>query len=221
MALLLGIDTGGTYTDAVLIKDESKVIASAKSLTTRNDLALGIGAAVRKVLETSGAKPSEISLASLSTTLATNALVEGQGGRIGLVFIGFRESDLEQHGLRDALKGDPVAVLSGGHNHAGGEAAPLDLETLSQFLDTHANGISGYAVAAQFATRNPAHEIEVARLISERTGAPVTSSHQLSAKLNGPKRAVTAILNARLIGMIDRLIGRAQDGLADIGITAP
>lgn len=221
MALLLGVDTGGTYTDAVLLRDEKDVIASAKALTTRGDLAIGIGTAIRAVLDQSGVEPQHISLASLSTTLATNALVEGQGERVALVFVGFRPSDLEQHGLRDALKGDPVVALAGGHNHAGGEAAPLDVPGLIAFLDTNASGVSGYAVASQFATRNPAHELEVARIISERTGAPVTCSHHLSAKLNGPKRAVTAILNARLIGMIDRLIGRAQDVLNDLGIGAP
>lgn len=89
MALLLGVDTGGTYTDAVLIRDEVTVVASAKSLTTRHDLALGIGGAIRAVLNQSGVKPSDIGLASLSTTLATNALVEGQGERVGLVYIGF------------------------------------------------------------------------------------------------------------------------------------
>ncbi|MBK0329489.1 hydantoinase/oxoprolinase family protein [Rhodobacteraceae bacterium F11138] len=221
MAVLLGVDTGGTYTDAVLLRDEAEVIASAKALTTRADLAIGVGAAIGAVLERSGVLASEISLASLSTTLATNALVEGQGGRVALVFIGFRESDLEKHGLHDALKGDPAVVLSGGHSHAGSEAQPLDIAALKTFLDSECDGVSGFAVAAQFATRNPAHEVLAAQVIAERTGAPVTCSHQLSAKLNGPKRAVTAVLNARLIGMIDRLIGRAQDTLVDLGITAP
>ena len=94
MAILLGVDTGGTYTDAVLLRDEEEVLASAKSLTTRHDLAIGIGKAVQAVLDASGVDPSTIGLASLSTTLATNALVEGQGGRVGLVYIGFPESDL-------------------------------------------------------------------------------------------------------------------------------
>lgn len=220
MVLSLGVDTGGTYTDAVLIRDEETVIASAKSLTTRTDLAIGVGKAIQAVLEKAAIAPAEIAMASLSTTLATNALVEGQGGRVALIYIGFRESDLGKHGLHDALKGDPALVIPGGHNHAGGEAAELDVDALRAFLATH-HGISGYAIAAQFATRNPAHELEVARIISEVTGAPVTCSHQLSSKLNGPKRAVTAVLNARLIGMIDRLIGRAQDALRDIGIDAP
>ncbi len=221
MALLLGVDTGGTYTDAVLIRDEREVISSAKSLTTRADLAIGVGAAVRAVLAEAGVGPEEISLASLSTTLATNALVEGQGGRVALIYIGFKAADLDRHGLRDALKGDPAAVIEGGHTHAGAEAAPLDVEAIRTFLETETEGVTGFAVAGVFATRNPAHEAEAARIIAAATGKPVTCSHQLSAKLNGPKRAVTAVLNARLIGMIDRLIGRAQDTLVDLGITAP
>ena len=221
MALLLGVDTGGTYTDAVLLRDEDEVIATAKALTTRHDLAIGVGEAVRAVLDQSGVAASEISLASLSTTLATNALVEGQGGRVALIYIGFRERDLAAHGLSDALKGDPAIVLSGGHNHAGGEAQPLDENALLAFLETHKSEVSGFAVASQFATRNPAHELRAAQMVSEVTGRPVSSSHQLSARLNGPKRAMTAVLNARLIGMIDRLIGRAEDILIELGVHAP
>lgn len=220
MALLLGVDTGGTYTDAVLIRDEQEVIASAKALTTRHDLAVGIGEAIEAVLKTSGAEASEIGMASLSTTLATNALVEGQGGRVGLIYVGFREQDLEAHGLREALGGDPALVIGGGHNHAGGQANPLDKTTLSAWLDTD-HGISAYAVASQFATRNPAHELEVSEMIRRATGRPVSCSHHLSAKLNGPKRALTALLNARLIGMIARLIEKAEGKLAELGIDAP
>ncbi|MFD3190395.1 hydantoinase/oxoprolinase N-terminal domain-containing protein [Sedimentitalea sp. HM32M-2] len=221
MALLLGVDTGGTYTDAVLLRDEAEVIASAKALTTRGDLAIGAGAAIRAVLEQSGTAPGDIALASLSTTLATNALVEGQGGRVALVFIGFGTDDLQKHGLDTALNGDPAVVLAGGHSHAGSQVTALDIDALEGFLRAHQQGVSAYAIAAQFATRNPAHELQAARLIAERTGAPVTCSHQLSARLNGPKRAVTAVLNARLIGMIDRLIGRTQDCLTELGIAAP
>lgn len=221
MAILLGVDTGGTYTDAVLLRDETEVIASAKALTTRHDLAIGVGGAVRAVLEQSGVLPGEIALASLSTTLATNALVEGQGGRVALVYVGFAEGDLEAHGLTEVLRGDPSLVLAGGHNHAGAEAVALDLDALDAFLEAQAGKVSAFAVAALFATRNPAHELAVAERIRARTAAPVTCSHQLSARLNGPKRALTAVLNARLVGMIDRLIGRAQDTLVDLGIGAP
>ncbi|MCX7558366.1 hydantoinase/oxoprolinase family protein [Sulfitobacter sp. F26204] len=221
MALLLGVDTGGTYTDAVLVRDEETVIASAKALTTRHDLAIGIGAAVRAVLGEAAVDPAQIALASLSTTLATNALVEGQGGRVALVYIGFREKDLQGHGLADALKGDPYVVLEGGHSHSGGEATPLDESGLRAFLDRCKGEVSSFAVASQFATRNPAHEVRAAELIAEITGCPISASHQLSARLNGPKRALTAVLNARLIGMIEALIGRAEDTLKDLDIAAP
>ena len=220
MALLLGVDTGGTYTDAVLVEDEARVVASAKALTTRHDLAIGIGEAVAAVLEASGVAAQEVALASLSTTLATNALVEGQGGRVGLVYIGFRPQDLEGHGLREVLAGDPALVLAGGHSHAGTEAAPLDLAALEEWLRED-HGISAFAVAGQFATRNPAHELAAAELIGRLTARPVSCSHHLSARLNGPKRALTAILNARLIGMIARLIDEAQGKLRQLGVTAP
>lgn len=220
MAILLGVDTGGTYTDAVLIRDEVEVIASAKALTTRHDLAIGIGGAVENVLSASGIAPDRIALASLSTTLATNALVEGQGGRVGLIYVGFREQDMEGHGLLSALGGDPALILQGGHNHAGLAARTLDIAALEAWLDEQ-RGISAFAVASQFATRNPEHELEVARIISEMTGRPVSCSHHLSAKLNGPKRALTALLNARLIGMIASLIQKAEFKLQDLGISAP
>lgn len=221
MAMLLGVDTGGTYTDAVLIRDEEVVIASAKALTTRHDLAIGVGAAVRAVLAQADVIAAEVTMASLSTTLATNALVEGQGGRVALIYIGFRARDLEAHGLKDALKGDPSIILEGGHDHAGSEAAPLDETGLTAFLEKHKDAVSGFAIASQFATRNPAHEQRAAALVRQITGRPVSASHMLSAKLNGPKRALTAVLNARLIGLTLRLIGRAEDVLADIGVTAP
>ena len=221
MPVFLGVDTGGTYTDAVLIRDETDVIASAKALTTRADLSLGIGQAVQKVLDTARIDPADVSLASLSTTLATNALVEGQGGRVALIFIGFGEKDLSRQGLDAALKGDPVIRLAGGHNHSGSEAAPLELDKLRAELASLGDDISGFAVASQFAVRNPAHEIAARDVIREVTGKPISCSHELSAKLGGPKRAMTAVLNARLIGMIDRLIASMEGLLTELGIEAP
>jgi N-methylhydantoinase A/oxoprolinase/acetone carboxylase beta subunit len=140
---------------------------------------------------------------------------------VALIYIGFREKDLAAHGLADALKGDPWVVLEGGHNHAGGQAVALDEAGLAAFLEAQKDQVSGFAVASQFATRNPAHELRAMEMVAEMTERPVSASHQLSAKLNGPKRALTAVLNARLIGMIDRLIGRAEDTLIELGVSAP
>ena len=222
MAYFLGVDTGGTYTDAVILDEgQDRVIGAAKSLTTRGDLAIGVGGAVDAALAQSGIAAADVALVSLSTTLATNALVEGQGGRVALVFVGFDPDDLRRGGLTDALKGDPVITLAGGHNHAGGEAAPLDIASALPQITALGDQVMGFAVAAKFATRNPAHEIALREAIRAATGRPVTCSHELSADLNGPKRALTAVLNARLIGMIDRLISACERHLARIGITAP
>lgn len=222
MAFLLGVDTGGTYTDAVILDEAANaVIGKAKSLTTRSDLALGIGRAVDAALEGAGVAPDQIAMVSLSTTLATNALVEGQGGRVALVFIGFDPDDLERGGLTEALKGDPVLAMAGGHSHAGGEVAPLDLAALETAVRALSEEVMGFAVAARFATRNPAHELAAREVIRRVSGRPVTCSHELSAKLNGPKRALTAVLNARLIGMIDRLVAACERHLQARGIAAP
>ncbi len=222
MAYFLGVDTGGTYTDAVIVDEAAdKVIGKAKSLTTRQDLALGIGRAVDAAIEGAGIAARDVALVSLSTTLATNALVEGQGGRVALVFIGFDAGDLERGGLVEALKGDPVILLDGGHTHAGTEAASLDIAGLEPQLLELRDSVMGFAVAARFATRNPAHEVAARDAIRRVTGRPVTCSHELSANLNGPKRALTAVLNARLIGMIDRLVTACERHLDQVGIAAP
>ncbi len=222
MAYFLGVDTGGTYTDAVIVDDAAdRVIGSAKSLTTREDLALGIGRAVDAALAGAGVRAADVSLVSLSTTLATNALVEGQGGRVALIFVGFDADDLDRGGLTEALQGDPVVRVPGGHTHAGTEAAPLDLAAIEGAVAGLADQVMGFAVAARFATRNPGHEMAVRDLIRRMTGRPVTCSHELSAQLNGPKRALTALLNARLIGMIDRLVAACERHLAAVGISAP
>jgi len=218
---LLGVDTGGTYTDAVVLDEAADaVVASAKALTSRPDLAIGVGAAIDAALVDAKVAAADIAMVSLSTTLATNALVEGQGGRIALVAIGFDDADLGRAGLTEALRGDPVIRLAGGHNHAGNEARALDILKLETELAKLDGGITGFAVAASFATRNPAHEVAARDLIREMTGKPVSCSHELSQALGGPKRALTAVLNARLIGMLDRLITACEGHLATIGITA-
>ena len=220
MSFILGVDTGGTYTDAVILEDEERVIAFSKALTTHSDLSLGIGLAIQKAIKKKNTATEKISLVSLSTTLATNALVEGQGDRVALVMIGFQDSDLEKHSIFDALKGDPFLVIKGGHNYAGFEKSPLEKNKLSKWI-SGIKGVSAYAVCSQFAVRNPEHELEAAEIIRKLTDKPVSLSHQISAKLNGPKRALTAVLNARLIALIDLLIIKAEHVIKSLGILAP
>lgn len=222
MALLLGIDTGGTYTDAVLFNDQTGlVVAKAKSLTTRHDLAIGISGAVDSVIAISKTEPSAIELVSLSTTLATNALVEGQQRRIGLVMIGFGEADVKRAGLDTALGNDPMARIGGGHSVTGDAAMPLDTAALERWLSAEGSTVTGYAIAGYFSTRNPEHEIAAREFIRTHTHLPVTCSHELTSQLDGPRRALTCLLNARLVPLIDGLIAATGRFLDARGIKAP
>ena len=216
--MLLGIDTGGTYTDAVLYDRARGVLASAKALTTKHDLAIGVAEAIAKVTAESRER---VELVSLSTTLATNAIVEGQGGRVCLLLIGLEAASLERAGLRQALDGDPVVFIAGGHDGAGDAEAPLDLAAAEAAIDQWSEQVEAFAVAGHFATRNPSHERAVADLVRRRGGRPVTCSHELSAKLDAPRRALTTLLNARLVPLIDRLIRAVLATLEERGIAAP
>ncbi|MEM7496587.1 MAG: hydantoinase/oxoprolinase family protein [Pseudomonadota bacterium] len=218
----LGIDTGGTYTDAVLWDPgPGRVVAKAKALTTHASLKRGIAAALDAVLSRAALPASAIGLVSLSTTLATNALVEGHGAPAALVMIGLTERDVARAGLREAVGADPTLLLRGGHGSFGDEAAPLDVETLREEAPRLAGQASAFAVAAQFATRNPAHELAAKALLREETGLPVTASHELTARLDAPRRALTAFLNARLIGLLAGLIDGSAALLAARGVAAP
>ena len=250
MSLVIGLDTGGTYTDAALLDAASgQVLATGKALTTREDLSIGLGGAIARVLDayvtgngqtgggqtgggqtgggqtgggqTGGGKPGDIGLVSLSTTLATNAVVEGVGGRVGLVMIGFDEAALERADLARALGQDPVAFITGGHKPDGGVQAMLDRDALRCAAETFGDEVSAFAIAGHFATRNPEHEIAARDLLRELTGLPITCSHELSSALGGPRRALTAVLNARLINLLERLITATEAIMADQGLTCP
>lgn len=217
-ALLLGLDTGGTYTDAVLWREGAGLVAKAKALTTHGDLSVGIAAAIDRVIAAAGAAPGAIALVSMSTTLATNALVEGKGERTALVLIGF--DDGLRGDLAAALDGDPVIRCPGGHD-ATGSARPLDLSPLTQALPGLGDQVQGFAVCAMFAVRDPSHELAAKAEIARMTGLPVTVSHELSARLDAPRRALTTVMNARLIPIIARLIAETEGFLRRRGIGAP
>lgn len=220
--LLLGIDTGGTYTDAVVFDERhGEVVAKAKSPTTYGDLSIGIWSAIDHALNDARVSAAEIQLVALSTTLATNALVEGRGRRVGAVLIGFDTDVIERMGLQQALGGDPVLMAGGGHDPFGNEREPLCIETLDAEIAHIASSVEAFAVTAHFSVRNPQHENAARDYLRARTGLPVSCSHELSARLNGPKRAVTTVLNARLISIVDELMTNTRAALDRRGAHAP
>ncbi len=227
MTIALGIDTGGTYTDAVLVRHEdAKVIGSAKSLTTRRDLSIGIGKAVSAVLEQVTLKPAEIDLVALSTTLATNAIVEGQGSSVCLLLIGYDPDLIRQYGFERDLVTQDVVYIAGGHDVVGNEAQRLDEAAVREAIQARIGKVEAVAVSGYFSVRNPDHELRARQLVADVSAEaglplPVTCGHELTSRLNSVRRATTAALNARLIPLLQELIGTVRSTLDEIGVRAP
>jgi len=225
VTVALGIDTGGTYTDAALVDyEQGRVLAAAKALTTRHDLSLGIGQAIKAAFGQPGAPPADqVGLVALSTTLATNAIVEGQGSPVCLILLGYDRRLIRQYGLEGELVADRVVYVDGGHDIYGDEASPLDEAglreaVLSAVEEGHAQA---FAVSGYFGVRNPAHELRARQLIEAWTGLPVTCGHELTTRLNSVRRATTVALNARLVPLLQELIGTLRHALAQRGLSAP
>ncbi len=169
MSLRLGIDTGGTYTDAVIINEQNQVLAAVKSLTTRHNLAIGIGESIGKV-------PAEllanIEMVSLSTTLTTNAVVEGNGAPVCALLAGLSEAQVKKSGLGEILDDSLIIRLDGGHDASGRQVKPLDIETATAAILANKDKVSAFSVSAQFGVRNPSHEIQLQTLVTKLTSMP-------------------------------------------------
>lgn len=190
MRYSLGIDAGGTYTDAVVIRDgDGEVVDLNKSLTTYPELLTGI----RSCLD--GIDPDilqKVSFASVSTTLATNSVLEDTGYPVGLILV--NETEIHNRsGIENFIS------VKGGHDSSGNEVCPLDIESVKAFVNRLMDKVSAFAVSSYFSVRNPDHELTIKDLITELTGLPVVCGHELSQDLGAYERGVTAYLNARLI----------------------
>jgi N-methylhydantoinase A/oxoprolinase/acetone carboxylase beta subunit len=211
MQYSLGIDAGGTYTDAVLIRDsDGTIVDSNKALTTYPDLHTGI----KNVID--GLNPEYLNntkLVSVSTTLSTNTILEGTGFPVALILIG-------EHPLEKQLPTKYIFFAAGGHNHNGEEEAFLDLEAIEKFALSVKDKVSAFAISSYFSTRNPEHELKVKDRILELTGLPAVCGHELSQELGAYERAVTAFLNAQLIPITRQFVQSIITDIKERGINA-
>jgi N-methylhydantoinase A/oxoprolinase/acetone carboxylase beta subunit len=214
----LGIDTGGTFTDAVLLDDRKQVIAAAKSLTTRFDLAVGIGGALDKLPQDALDK---VALVSLSTTLTTNSVVEGKGSPVCVLLAGYDAAQIKASGMVELLGADAIVSLPGGHDAGGNAIAALDEEASKAAILKHASRVSAFAISASFAVRNPQHELQLREWVTALTDKPVTCGHELASSLGAPRRAMTVALNARMITHVKALIDSVKRTLHARQIDAP
>jgi N-methylhydantoinase A/oxoprolinase/acetone carboxylase beta subunit len=210
----LGIDVGGTFSDTVLIDfDGGHVLSKAKSPTTHDDLVKGIKNSIG-LLDRSFF--SNIQLTSLSTTLATNALVEGRRSRVAAILAGYQPPTCPREFMQD------IYLVEGGHTADGEEFSALDLEGVERIIESTWDRVEAYAVSAYFSTRNPSHELKIKQLITELApGIPIACGYELSQKLNAKHRATTTILNAHLIPLIRHLLFSVKKVLRGFSIQAP
>ena len=218
MNYALGIDTGGTFTDAVLIDDQRQIVASAKSLTTRFDLSLGIGASIDSLPRDLLAK---VELVSLSTTLTTNSVVEGKGSAVCVLLAGYDERQIKASGLIELIGHESIMALAGGHDAGGAAVLELDEVAAREAIARHAPRVSAFAISASFGVRNPEHELRLRELVKSHCDRPVTCGHELASSLGAPRRAMTVALNARMISHVKDLIDAVSVTLGQRGIDAP
>ncbi|EHL69807.1 hydantoinase/oxoprolinase family protein [Cloacibacillus evryensis] len=217
--LTIGIDVGGTNTDGVLYDTETRsILSSVKTSTDHADYRSSIETAVGRLLQS--ASPGEIISLNISTTLSTNALLEGKGAPVALALIGYEDfPHIKDEILREV---SPAALLSarGGHNGWGKERQALDREALLRFAKENSGGY--FAVSSLYSPRNPLHEMEAAGIIKAAGCAGVTCGHEMArSKLNSVKRTVTAFLNSSLMDVTERLIGGVEFCAASHGLRCP
>jgi N-methylhydantoinase A/oxoprolinase/acetone carboxylase beta subunit len=190
MQYSLGIDAGGTYTDAVILRDsDSRILDASKAITTYPNLMTGIRNAIDKL---NPEYLSKVKLVSVSTTLSTNTILERTGYPVGLILVGDYATPRE-------LPADYCITVGGGHDSNGDELEPLDLTSVEQFALSLREKVSAFAVSSYFSIRNPEHELKIKNIINKLTGHPVVCGHELSQQLGVYERAATAVLNAQLI----------------------
>ncbi len=210
MALVLGIDTGGTYTDSVIMDSVTgEIVSGEKALTTKDNLQMGIRASIMKHSDISG-----INSVVLSTTLATNKIVEGKGDITGLIYMG--ELEPENNLCQTAVK------INGRLDIMGNEKTPVlkskVMEAAEIMINAHVKAI---AVSGYGSTRNPKHEKQVKSWLAEKTNLPVVCGYELTSALGFEHRTVTAILNASLIPVINRLLDAVKEVMNEFEIDAP
>ena len=210
----LGIDAGGTYTDAVLYEFATgAVLGKAKAITTHRDLVEGIREALWNL---DASLFGRISYTCLSTTLATNAIVEGQGRPVGLILMPY------ESGLARQVRMAPFRCLSARMTIEGLPEAPVDGdEVLAAAAELVREGAASFAVSGYGSVRNPEHELQVRQILEAHYDVPIVCGHELSARLNFVQRAHTAVLNARLLPLVTDLLRSVEEVLADAGIAGP
>ena len=211
--MLLGLDVGGTFTDAVII-DGHRVVATAKRRTTKDNLMNGIGEALDAVLE--GYDTSNIEQVTLSTTVVTNTIVEGKEKPVDLYVVTGPGRNVD-----DIFPVSPI-YLQGYTDHRGivVEHTPADAVRGIANMVQARSGTDLAAVSAKFGVRNPQEELSITEEL-KNTYHTISNGSLLSGSLNFPRRTISAYFNSAVTPVFTVFKKNVEDALSARNIVAP
>ena len=233
---VLGIDAGGTHTDAVLLAcpvmadgagapaaPVARLMGCAKVRTRHDDLPRSVREVLAELAKSSMGKSApqcdfgRITRVTLGATLAVNALVQNRADRVGLAVSAGPGLDPHRFTL-----GRHVCVVPGGLDHRGVEVSPLRTDALHEAAASwQAEGVAAVACVSKFSPRNAAHEQAMAEAVRHAAPQmPVTEGHRLSGRLNFPRRLATAYFNAAVGRLHGEFLDAVEAALAGAGIRA-
>ncbi len=216
---VLGIDCGGTHTDAAILAiqgQRARLLASAKTSTLHDDLPKSVRTVLEILAVSSAEQLKNVRRVTLGTTLEINALVQNRADTVGLALSAGPGLDP----LHFAI-GNNVCVVPGGLDHRGVEIEKLFTRELAITAGQWArDGVDAIACVGKFSPRNPAHENEMGAVAAKASSLPVTLGHTLSGRLNFPRRIATAYYNAAVGRLHENFLNSMEKALATFGISA-
>ena len=211
--MLLGLDVGGTFTDAVII-DGHRVVASAKRRTTKDNLMQGIGEALDAVL--TGCNTSSIEQVTLSTTVVTNTIVEEKEQVVDLYVVTGPGRNVD-----DIFPVSPI-YLQGYTDHRGivVESTPLNAVLDIAKMVQSRSGTDLAAVSAKFGVRNPQEELSITEELKDKYNT-ISNGSLLSGSLNFPRRTISAYFNSAVTPVFTIFKRNVEEALSIRNIKAP
>ena len=237
MSYRLGVDVGGTFTDLILIDEATGRVDRAKTPSTPDDSAVGVLTGVAKVCAVAGIDAAVVSAFMHGTTVATNAILERKGARVGLVVTkGYRQIlHIGRSYIPGGLAGwivwpkpEPLAALedtvevSGRINAAGEVLEPLDEEPLREALrDLASHGIDALAISLMHSYAEDGHERRVGAIAAEELpGVPVSLSSEILPEMREHERTLTTVANSYVRPIVSRYLESLSGDLEAIGMAA-
>ena len=211
--MIIGIDVGGTHIDGVVIGDRK--ILKKKKLATGENLFQDIWELLKILIE--DIDKNKISRINLSTTVSTNAIVQGKISKIAM----FIQTGAGRN--YDFLKpGDENINLRGNVDHRGYLIKGFEeKEILDQIDGLKKKGIKNCGIVGKFSTRNPEEEIRAANILKDKGMEHISMGHRMSGNLNFPRRVYTTYLNQAVYNTWNNFISSLEDSLNKEGVRAP